>query len=269
VHSASAGDAGEPGLIFSRRDVVWLALVGIGIAVVAWTVAKILPSSQATTLAAVVSALAAVAVALYSAVLLRTNMRLIAATLRMAEATQREADATVREAEETARAAKATLEQAELAREALQASAHAQELEWRPLVAMEPNTFGSTTGPEIFEVKASFVNVGRGAAVNCGHAYTANGLWSYSPLFNIPAGESRQITTNLRGAPLPAQLFGLEGSVPASPVRHVVVCQDGLGDKLFRFVDGRAGFDVWHGRDPKPPWAEEALNLWPSLELRT
>lgn len=135
-----------------------------------------------------------------------------------------------------------------------------------PHVVLEPGAFGSNIGPNEMTLNGYVTNVGRGPALNCFHAYLFQGKWSRSPLFGIPAGDKRNVASVLTPPPIDGALFSY-GQATIDNI-HVVVCQDSFGDKLYRFIAGRAGFDVWRKQEARPAWVSAALHVEPQLEPR-
>ena len=139
-----------------------------------------------------------------------------------------------------------------------------RELAWMPYVVLEPGAFGSNIGPNEMTITGFVTNVGRGPALNCFHAYIGSGKWSRSPLFGIPAGDKRNVASVLTPPPIDGALFTY-GQEAIDNI-HVVVCQDSFGDKLYRFIGGRAGFDIWRKQEARPAWVGAALHIEPQLE---
>ena len=54
----------------------------------------------------------------------------------------------------------------------------------------------------------------------------------------------------------------------ATGTSHSFFCQDEVGDRLYRFLYGRAGFDVWAAGSGPPVWAQKVIKVAPYLEPR-
>lgn len=46
---------------------------------------------------------------------------------------------------------------------------------------------------------------------------------------------------------------------------HALFCQDETGTKLYRFIDGRVGYDVWQRGEPEPTWVMNLIQEFPQF----
>lgn len=114
-------------------------------------------------------------------------------------------------------------------------------------------------------------NVGRGPALDCvwTHVGKAEPNWRRSKVFNVAPGTGRQLRPNVDltvtqpGHEIPLALWDYgqlnqDGQHQVVNV-HALFCQDETGAKLYRFIDGRVGYDVWQRGDPEPPWVTKLM----------
>lgn len=184
---------------------------------------------------------------------------------QQAEAARRQADA----AQEQAQSALRTL--AELQRE--------RELSWRPRLVVagadgsldeEVIRNNLPVSPDKFTLNVTVRNVGRGPAVSVLAAYFDRGYWwfSRSP---TDIGPRDEMVVSLLPAGgdhvLKASLFVVSGQpAPEGKDVHALFCLDEVGSKVYRFLDGRAGLDVWEAGQDRPHWAAPMLEVAPHLE---
>ncbi len=142
-----------------------------------------------------------------------------------------------------------------------------RDLSWQPyLVAGTQRGFATLA-------EATVTNIGRGPALNCVYAERRANQWartSPGTVFALAPNEQKKMyTIEVEGRPPPA-LFESERILPVDrrDAVGVMFCQDVLGDKLFRFVSYRPGYDVWRASESPPLWAQDLVALEPVLRPR-
>lgn len=139
-----------------------------------------------------------------------------------------------------------------------------RELAWRPYLVIAVTS--TSSGPDGIAATLDIENVGRGPALDCVHAFISNGRWSRSSLFAVtPGSRAADIRSYSKEPPIFGALFTFDQDDIDNV--HVVVCHDAFGDKLYRFVGGRTGFEVWRRDTPRPAWAEAAGLIEPQLSV--
>lgn len=162
---------------------------------------------------------------------------------------------------QTKSAAQAAKKEAEAATRTVQEIRRDRDLSWQPYLVT-----GSTTVAA--QVTTTAINIGRGPAVNCLYAARSKNGWMRTGVFALAPGQEKAMLILDHGdPPLPVALFEYQGlELDQVDMVRALFCQDVVGDKLFRFIAGRAGHDVWRVGEPAPQWAQTLVRLEPGLQ---
>jgi hypothetical protein len=143
-----------------------------------------------------------------------------------------------------------------------------RDLSWQPCLITGSATVAA-------QRTTTVINIGRGPAVNCIYAArygkgSARMGWARKGVFGLGSSyEETMWIPELAAPPTPTALFEYEGLDLERTARvEVVFCQDVVGDKVFRFIVERPGYDVWRAGERPPQWAQALVRLEPGLRPR-
>ena len=173
-----------------------------------------------------------------------------------------------KEFEQTAEAVEQQLQQAQATTAMANVMQQERELAARPYLTVE------ILKPAYLD-DLTVYNVGRGPALNCVWTYLSReAAWRYSRGFGVAPGTGRRLRASDtspaqpgRSTPLNLWDYGQlndRGEHEVADV-HALFCQDETGAKVYRFIEGRVGYDTWQGEEPPPPWVTSLLQEFPGL----
>lgn len=186
------------------------------------------------------------------------------------ELANRQLELATRQFEQTAEVVKHQLQQPEATAVMAKELQRERELATRPYLTVE------VLHPSYLD-DLVIHNVGRGPALNCTWAYLEMPAtrWRRSKVFHVAPGTGRRLRAtdiflNQPGDPIFTPLMDPgplnESGAPYVADVHNLFCQDETGTRLYRFIEGRAGYDVWEGDDPQPSWATFLLQEFPGFQ---
>jgi hypothetical protein len=164
---------------------------------------------------------------------------------------------------QTRDAAQASRKEAEAATRTIEEMRRDRDLSWQPYLITGHATVAA-------QRTTTVINIGRGPAVNCLYANRFRGAWAKKGVFGLgPSQEEVMWTPEAAAPPIPAALFEYKG-LELDNVDQVeaIFCQDVVQDKVFRFIVGRPGYDVWRTGDLPPQWGQALVQLEPHLQPR-